>query len=47
MLGTPGNPIVTEEWQFALVLVVGVAIVALIHRIVRRRVARDRRDRND
>ncbi len=48
MLGTPGNPIVTEEWQFLIVLAVGILAVALIHRYVKRRVARERlRDRDD
>jgi len=48
MLGTPGNPIVTEEWQGAIVLVVGIVVVALIHRYVKSRVARERsRDRDD
>ena len=48
MPGTPGHPIVTQEWQFLIVLVVGVAAVAIIHQIVRRLVARDKnRDRHD
>ena len=47
MLGTPGNPIVTEEWQALLLFAVGIAVVALIHSHVRRRAARDRaRDRD-
>ena len=48
MLGTPGNPIVTEEWQILLVLAVGVVVVAVLHRIARRIVARQQaRDRDD
>jgi len=40
MFGTPGTPIVTEEWQ-------ALPLFALIHRHVRRRAARDRaRDRD-
>ena len=48
MPGTPGNPIVTQEWQFLIVLAVGILAVALIHRYVKKRVARERpRDRDD
>ncbi len=47
MPGTPGNPIITEEWQAGLVLLVGVAIVFLIHRYVLRKIARDRRRSSD
>ena len=48
MLGTPGHPLITAEWQFAIVFAVGVAAVFVIHRIARRMAARDRsRDRDD
>jgi membrane protein implicated in regulation of membrane protease activity len=48
MLGTPGHPIITAEWQGLLLLAVGIAVVALIHRYVKRRIARDRsRDIDD
>ena len=48
MPGTPGHPIVTQEWQFLIVLAVGIAAVFVIHRIVRRLVAREKsRDRHD
>ena len=47
MLGSPGNPIVTEEWQFAIVFAVGVGLVVLIHRYIRRKIARDRARESD
>ena len=48
MPGTPGNPIVTQEWQAAILFAVGIVVVALIHRYVKKRVARERpRDCDD
>ena len=48
MLGTPGNPIITQEWQLIVVLAIGIGVVALIHQFIRRKVARDKvRDRDE
>ena len=45
MPGTPGNPIITEEWQIALVSAVIVTVVWILTRIARR-VADKYRDRD-
>ncbi|WP_333825234.1 hypothetical protein [Pinisolibacter sp.] len=47
MPGTPGNPIVTQEWQIALVLIAGFAVAYLLHRIARRMAAKERSSRRD
>jgi membrane protein implicated in regulation of membrane protease activity len=48
MLGTPGHPLITAEWQIGLVLALGFVVAAILHRIARRMVARDRsRDHDD
>ena len=47
MPGTPGNPIITQEWQAAILIAVGIAVVFLIHRYVQRKIARDRRRASD
>ncbi len=47
MLGTPGHPIITQEWQAAILFVVGIGAVVLIHRLILRKIARDRRRASD
>ena len=47
MLGQPGSPLITQEWQIALVLVAGVVIVAILNRIIRRKVRRQQAERRD
>ncbi|MBL8573775.1 MAG: ABC transporter ATP-binding protein [Hyphomicrobiaceae bacterium] len=47
MPGQPGSPLITQEWQIALVLVAGVIVVAILNRIIRRKVRRDNPERRD
>ena len=47
MPGTPGNPIITQEWQAAILFAVGIGVVFLIHRYILRKIARDRRRASD
>ena len=41
---TPGS-LVTEDWQFLIVLVVGIVVVAILHRIARRQAGRKKNPR--
>ena len=43
----PYWPLITEEWQAALLFAVGIAVVALITRLARRRAARARRETDE
>ena len=42
MLGTPGHPLITQEWQIALVILAGLGVAYLLHRIARRIAAKER-----
>ncbi len=43
----PARPLITEFWQAALLLAVGIGVVALITRYARRRAERDRRNADE